>query len=141
MAAKASIRDVGRALGYDYPYCDRIAKMIPLGFTLNETLEKVQEFSDLYESDKKAERLIDLALKIEGCARHASTHACGVVISRNPLTIYTHSTSDSGSQNGIVTQYEVARLRIHGTVEDGFLGIEKLNHHRGSFEKNICRER
>ena len=126
MAAKASIRDVGRALGYDYPYCDRIAKMIPLGFTLNETLEKVQEFSDLYESDKKAERLIDLALKIEGCARHASTHACGVVISRNPLDDLVPIQHPTQDENGIVTQYEMHAVESMGLLKMDFLGLKNL---------------
>lgn len=126
MAAKASIRDVGRALGYEYSYCDHIAKLIPLGFTLNETLEKVQEFSDLYESDKKAQRLIDLALKIEGCARHASTHACGVVISRNPLDDLVPIQHPTQDEFGIVTQYEMHAVESMGLLKMDFLGLKNL---------------
>lgn len=126
MAARASIRDVGRALGYPYGYCDKIAKMIPMGFTLEDTLEKIDEFKNLYDSDKEAERLIDLALKIEGCARHASTHACGVVISRNPLddTVPTqHPTQDEKS---IVTQYEMHSVESMGLLKMDFLGLKNL---------------
>jgi DNA polymerase-3 subunit alpha len=126
MAAKASIRDVGRALGYQYSYCDKIAKMIPLGFSLNDTLEKIDEFKSLYESDKEAERLIDLALKIEGCARHASTHACGVVISRNPLDDSVPIQHPTQDENGIVTQYEMHAVESMGLLKMDFLGLKNL---------------
>ncbi|MFH1460295.1 MAG: DNA polymerase III subunit alpha, partial [Candidatus Omnitrophota bacterium] len=79
MAARAAVRDVGRALGYDYAFCDKIAKMIPTGFNLKETLEKIDEFKKIYNSDEKAKTLIDFAKKLEGTVRHASTHACGLV--------------------------------------------------------------
>ncbi|MFA5208475.1 MAG: DNA polymerase III subunit alpha [Candidatus Paceibacterota bacterium] len=126
MAAKASIRDVGRALGYQYSYCDKIAKMIPMGFSLSETLEKIDEFKSLYESDKEAERLIDLALKIEGCARHASTHACGVVISRNPLDDSVPIQHPTQDENGIVTQYEMHAVESMGLLKMDFLGLKNL---------------
>ncbi|MFZ3057999.1 MAG: DNA polymerase III subunit alpha [Minisyncoccales bacterium] len=126
MAAKASIRDVGRALGYPYSYCDKIAKMIPLGFSLSDTLEKIDEFKSLYESDKEAERLIDLALKIEGCARHASTHACGVVISRNPLDDSVPIQHPTQDENGIVTQYEMHAVESMGLLKMDFLGLKNL---------------
>ncbi|MEA3293220.1 MAG: DNA polymerase III subunit alpha, partial [Patescibacteria group bacterium] len=76
MAARAVIRDVGRAINYPYSYCDHMAKIIPTGFTLNQSLQKISEFKELYESDEKARRLIDLSKKLEGVVRHASTHAC-----------------------------------------------------------------
>jgi len=126
MAARAAIRDVGRALGYQYSYCDKIAKMIPTGFDLKQTIEEVSEFSDLYNEDVQAKRLIDLALRIEGCARHASTHACGVVIARNPLddTVPTqHPTQD---ENAIVTQYEMHAVESMGLLKMDFLGLKNL---------------
>ncbi len=126
MAAKASIRDVGRALGYQYSYCDRIAKMIPLGFDLKDALEKVDEFKTLYESDTEAERLIDLALKIEGCARHASTHACGVVIARNPLDDSVPTQHPTQDETGIVTQYEMHAVESMGLLKMDFLGLKNL---------------
>ncbi len=126
MAARASIRDVGRALGYPYSYCDRIAKLIPMGFTLKDTLEKIQEFADLYESDKQAERLIDLALKIEGCARHASTHACGVVISKNALDNVVPLQHPTQDETGIVTQYEMHSVESMGLLKMDFLGLKNL---------------
>jgi len=126
MAARASIRDVGRALGYPYTYCDKIAKMIPMGFSLNDTLEKIDEFRDLYDSDKQAERLIDLALKIEGCARHASTHACGVVISKNPLDDSVPIQHPTQDEKGIVTQYEMHSVESMGLLKMDFLGLKNL---------------
>ncbi|MFA5177988.1 MAG: DNA polymerase III subunit alpha [Candidatus Paceibacterota bacterium] len=126
MAAKAAVRDVGRALGYEYSFCDRIAKIIPLGFNLKETLETVDEFSDLYNSDERAQRLIDLALKIEGCARHASTHACGVVISANPLDELVPIQHPSQDANAIVTQYEMHGIESLGLLKMDFLGLKNL---------------
>jgi DNA polymerase-3 subunit alpha len=126
MAAKASVRDVGRALGYEYSYCDRVAKIIPMGFSLKETIETVDEFSDLYNSDEKAKRLIDLALKIEGCARHASTHACGVVIAANPLDEVVPIQHPSQDPNAIVTQYEMHGIESLGLLKMDFLGLKNL---------------
>ncbi len=126
MAAKAAIRDVGRALGYEYSFCDRIAKIVPLGFNLKETMETVDEFSDLYNSDERAQRLIDLAFKIEGCARHASTHACGVVISANPLDELVPIQHPSQDANAIVTQYEMHGIESLGLLKMDFLGLKNL---------------
>ncbi|KXB08453.1 DNA polymerase III subunit alpha, partial [candidate division MSBL1 archaeon SCGC-AAA382N08] len=69
MAARGVIRDVGRVLGYSYDYCDKIAKMIPMQMSLDETLEEIQEFKELYQQDEKAEKLINLGKKLEGVAR------------------------------------------------------------------------
>jgi len=126
MAARAAIRDVGRALGYQYSYCDHIAKMIPVGFTLNETLNKIGEFKKLYETDLQAKNLIDLALKIEGCARHASTHACGVVISNSPLENTVPLQHPTQDENAIVTQYEMHAIENMGLLKMDFLGLKNL---------------
>ncbi|TSC94572.1 MAG: DNA polymerase III subunit alpha [Parcubacteria group bacterium Licking1014_1] len=126
MASKAVVRDVGRALGYQYGYCDQMAKMIPLGMTLAETLDKVDEFSELYESDEKAKRLIDLAKKLEGVARHASTHACGVVISANPLADSVPLQHPTQNDESIVTQYEMHAIEDLGLLKMDFLGLKNL---------------
>jgi len=126
MAARGSIRDVGRALGYEYSYCDRVAKMIPMGLDLNGTLETIPEFSDLFESDSMAERLINLALRIEGCARHASTHACGVVISKSPLYDCVPIQHPSQDPNAIVTQYGGHGIESMGLLKMDFLGLRNL---------------
>ncbi|MFA5755365.1 MAG: DNA polymerase III subunit alpha, partial [Candidatus Paceibacterota bacterium] len=126
MAARGSIRDVGRALGLEYSFCDRMAKMIPVGFNLNDTLEKIDEFKTLYESDNDAERLVNLALKIEGCARHASTHACGVVISRNPLEDSVPIQHPAQDENSVITQYEMHAVESMGLLKVDFLGLKNL---------------
>ncbi|MBM3206371.1 MAG: DNA polymerase III subunit alpha [Candidatus Staskawiczbacteria bacterium] len=126
MAARAVIRDVGRALGYAYSYCDTLAKMVPFGMDLSETLEKVGEFKDLYRTDPQAKKLIDLGLKLEGVARHASTHACGVVISAKPLTDLVPLQNPPGQDDTIVTQYEMHAIEDLGLLKMDFLGLKNL---------------
>ncbi len=126
MAARAVVRDVGRALRYNYGYCDRLAKMIPFSLTLDQTLEQIKEFKDIYETDNQARRLIDLAKKLEGVARHASTHACGVVISDRPLDEIIPLQHPTQSDNNIVTQYEMHAVEDLGLLKMDFLGLKNL---------------
>lgn len=126
MAARAVIRDVGRALSYPYDYCDRIAKMIPFGHSLDSTLAKIPEFRQLYETDSKAEVLINLAKKLEGVARHASTHACGIVISDKPLDNIVPLQYPTQNHNEIVTQYEMHAIEDLGLLKMDFLGLKNL---------------
>jgi len=126
MAARAVIRDVGRALKYTYSYCDQAAKMIPFGFTLDDTLKKVREFKNLYDTDEQAKRLIDFAKKLEGVARHASTHACGVVISAEPLENVVPLQHPTQNDQNIVTQYEMHAIEDLGLLKMDFLGLKNL---------------
>ena len=126
MAARGVIRDVGRALGYEYSICDKTAKMIPFGFDLKDTLEKVTEFRELYQNDPKIGRLVDLAKKLEGCARHASTHACGVVISKDPLDDVIPLQYPSQEDQSIITQYEMHGVEDLGILKMDFLGLKNL---------------
>jgi len=126
MAARAAIRDVGRALGYTYTYCDQIAKMIPFGFTLDQTLSKIEEFHQIYQSGSQAQKLINLAKKLEGVARHASTHACGVVISKDPLVNIVPLQHPVQSEDTIVTQYEMHSIEDLGLLKMDFLGLKNL---------------
>ena len=126
MAARAVIRDVGRALGYAYGYCDALAKMIPFGMDLTEVLETVAEVKDLYKNDPQAKRLIDLALKLEGVARHASTHACGVVVSAQPLTDMVPLQKPNQDEEHIITQYEMHAIEDLGLLKMDFLGLKNL---------------
>ncbi len=126
MAARAVIRDVGRALGLSYSYCDKIAKMIPFGLSLNETLEKVAEFRQLCDTDSKAKELIEIAGKLEGVARHASTHACGVVISKDPLDELVPLQHSSNNESSTVTQYEMKSIESLGMLKMDFLGLKNL---------------
>ena len=126
MASRAVIRDVGRALNYTYTYCDQIAKMIPFGLTLEETMKRVSEFRSLYESDSNARKLIDFAKKLEGVARHASTHACGVVISEDPLENIVPLQHPTQDDEVIVTQYEMHSIESLGLLKMDFLGLKNL---------------
>jgi DNA polymerase-3 subunit alpha len=86
LGARAALRDVGRALGMPYGQVDRLARLVPpTASSLRGALEEISELSDMYRSDPKIKRLVDIATRLEGVARHASTHAAGVVISDEPL--------------------------------------------------------
>ena len=126
MAARAVLRDVGRALQYTYSYCDQLAKMVPIGMDLAETLEKVDEFKNMYEIDPMAKRLIDLGKKLEGVARHASTHACGVVISADPLTDSVPLQRPKDVEDGVITQFEGHSIEDLGLLKMDFLGLKNL---------------
>ncbi|MBI2055316.1 MAG: DNA polymerase III subunit alpha [Candidatus Sungbacteria bacterium] len=137
MAARAAIRDTGRALGMPYNFCDMLAKMIPFHMGLADSLEKVQEFKQIYETQAEAKRLIDRAIKLEGVARHASTHACGVVIAPTKLTDYVPlqlaTRSGAKTSNGeeanskvVVTQYEMHAIEDLGLLKMDFLGLRNL---------------
>jgi DNA polymerase-3 subunit alpha len=126
MAARAVVRDVGRALGYPYSYCDRIAKLIPAGLSLDESLARVLELRQIYENEEKAQKLIDFAKKLEGCARHVSTHACGVVISTRPLDEICPLQHPTQDDQAIVTQYEMRSLEDLGLLKIDVLGLRNL---------------
>ena len=126
MAARAVVRDVGRTLDYPYSYCDTVAKMIPMSYTLSQTLESVAEFKELYEGDPKAKRLIDLGMKLEGVARHASTHACGVVITKESMDALVPRQHPSQDPDLIITQYEMHAIEDLGLLKVDFLGLKNL---------------
>ncbi|MBU4298710.1 DNA polymerase III subunit alpha [Patescibacteria group bacterium] len=126
MASRAAVRDVGRALGYSYGYCDKIAKMIPSGLTLDQTLAGVEEFRREYLQDSQTQKLVDFAKKLEGCARHASTHACGVVISKDPLDDIVPLQRPTQDAKAIITQYEMHSIEDLGLLKMDFLGLKNL---------------
>ncbi|HEU0276224.1 MAG TPA: DNA polymerase III subunit alpha [Rhodanobacteraceae bacterium] len=139
MAAKAVLRDCGRALGMPYGQVDKIAKLIPrmpLDLTLGDALgisEKAkkepdriqQEFVQLYQQDEEARTLIDLALKLEGLARNVGKHAGGVVIAPSPLTDFSPLYCEPGGA-GVVTQYDKNDVEAVGLVKFDFLGLRTL---------------
>ncbi len=124
MAARAVIRDAGRALGMSYSECDRVAKLIPrdLGITLDDAMRS-RELRELYESDAAVRRLIDISRALEGMPRHASTHAAGVVITKEPVTHYV-PVSDNGGV--IVTQYTMDGVAELGLLKFDFLALRYL---------------
>ncbi|MFZ5559506.1 MAG: DNA polymerase III subunit alpha, partial [Patescibacteria group bacterium] len=126
MAARAAVRDAGRALGYTYTFCDQIAKMIPFGFSLKEALEKVPELSNAYDTDDQVKTLIDIAKKLEGVARHASTHAAGIVITRDHIDNLVPRQHPTQDDQTIVTQYEMHSIEALGLLKIDFLGLKNL---------------
>lgn len=138
MMARGAVRDVARAMGYPYDTADRISKLIPMGaqgfpMTIDRALSEVAELKEIYDKEEDTKKIIDMAKKIEGCARHISVHAAGVVISPDALTEHVPLQYDTKSKEGeikkIITQYD-----MHAVGEDGvgllkfdFLGIKNLS--------------
>ncbi len=112
--------------------------MIPSTFTLEQTLSKIDEFSQLYETDLKAKRLIDLGKKLEGVARHASTHACGVVISKDPLENIVPLQHPTQNDQTIVTQYEMHAIEDLGLLKMDFLGLKNLTTIEDTLKIDLC---
>ena len=125
MAARAAIRDVGRVLGMPYAQVDSISKMVPmeLKMTLNRALEVSPELKAQYEADPQVKELIDTAIKIEGMPRHASTHAAGVVITREAANEYVPLASNDGVP---VTQFTMTTIEELGLLKMDFLGLRTL---------------
>jgi DNA polymerase III subunit alpha len=130
MAARASVRDVGRALGLSYTFCDQVAKLIPQGsqgfpMTIDQALKDEPDLKKLYDTNPDVRRLLDLAKQVEGCARHTSIHAAGVVIAPTKLTDFTPIQRESGGEK-ITTQYEMKAVEAAGLLKNDFLGIRNL---------------
>ncbi len=126
MAARAAIRDVGRALDISYAFCDQLAKLIPFGQDLEEALQSNLELSTLYKTNDDAKRILNAAKKMEGIARHASTHACGIVISAKPLTDYLPLQKAPQDPDTIVTQFEMHGVEDLGLLKMDLLGLKNL---------------
>ncbi|NTW14403.1 MAG: DNA polymerase III subunit alpha [Candidatus Moranbacteria bacterium] len=130
MAAKAAIRDTGRALGFPYAFCDQISKLIPMFTTLTKAVEEVPDLKALYGENADARRIIDTAKKLEGNARHASVHACGVVITKDPVTAYSPLQKVAGHGDSAVTQYasssKLSAVEKIGLLKMDFLGLKNL---------------
>ncbi|MDP9110795.1 MAG: DNA polymerase III subunit alpha [Candidatus Eremiobacteraeota bacterium] len=126
MAARAAVRDAGRALGVPLPDVDRVAKMIPsgpTGLTIGQAVEQIGDLKMLYASSPEIRRLLDTAKTIEGLARNAGTHAAGVVISAGPLVEYAPLAK---SDTGINTQYDMVWVEKIGLLKMDFLGLRNL---------------
>lgn len=127
MAAKAALRDVGRAMNVPYAEVDRAAKLIPnqLHITLEEALRVSPELREACARQPKTDAMMKMALKVEGMPRHASTHAAGVVISKEPLTNYVPL--QSGGESSALTQYSMEHLEAVGLLKMDFLGLRTLS--------------
>ncbi len=126
MAARAVVRDVGRALKMPYSEVDRIAKAIPyqLGMTLDKALDVSPDLRHMVDEDEKVAELIDLARRLEGMPRHASVHAAGVVITKDPLTEYVPV--QRSADGAVITQFTMEALEELGLLKIDFLGLRTL---------------
>ncbi|MEK7208247.1 MAG: DNA polymerase III subunit alpha [Patescibacteria group bacterium] len=134
MMARGSVRDIARALGFEYSVGDRIARLIPFGsqgfpMSIVRAMELVPELAQLYKEDADAKAIIETAKKIEGCARHISVHAAGVVIAPKPLIEYTPLQLDPKGGK-LITQYDMYSITDEyggvGLLKFDFLGIKNL---------------
>jgi len=127
MAAKAAIRDVGRALDIPYAEVDRIAKLVPntLNISIDEAMKAEPKLKELYDSDERYRELIDIARRLEGLSRHASTHAAGVVISPEPLTQYAPLYKNPTDET-VTTQFDMGAVEKIGLLKFDFLGLKTL---------------
>ena len=130
MAARAAIRDAGRALGYPYGFCDQVAKLIPEFTSIDEALADVPDFKKLHKENADARDLIDNARRLEGLCRHSSVHACGVVITDKPVVEYTAMQRVSTDDEATVTQYasstKFSAVEKIGLLKMDFLGLKNL---------------
>ena len=125
MAARAAVRDVGRVMGMAYQDTDKVAKLIPmeLKMTLQKALEVSPDLKAMYDADPQVHELIETSLKVEGMPRHASTHAAGVVITREPATEYVPLATNDGLP---VTQFNMVEIERLGLLKMDFLGLRTL---------------
>jgi DNA polymerase-3 subunit alpha len=132
MAARAAVRDAGRALGFSYGFCDAIAKLIPFvpnagGKThLPEYIKTIPDLKKEYDENPDVKKLIDTAMKFEGIVRHASVHACGTVVSEKPLTEYMPLQRSPQNDTATITQYEGGIVEKLGLLKIDLLGLRNL---------------
>ncbi len=130
MAARAAIRDAGRALSFPYGFCDQVAKLIPEFTTIDKALAEVPDFKRLHKENVDAHELIDAARRLEGLCRHSSVHACGVVITDKPVVEYSAMQRVSGDDEATVTQYasstKFSAVEKIGLLKMDFLGLKNL---------------
>ncbi len=125
MSARMVIRDVGRALDFPYSETDKLAKMVPFAvhMTISKAMEQNRELRELYEGNEEIHKLLDIAIGLEGMPRQASTHACGVVITKDPVDTYVPLYVNDGA---ISTQYTMTILEELGLLKMDFLGLRTL---------------
>ncbi len=130
LGARAALRDVGRALGMPYGSVDRIARLVPFapGMTLERAMNENSDLRSIYHEDSAIHNLVDSARKVEGLARHASTHAAGVVISKEALTDYVplQRASRGNGETTVMTQFSMEDIARIGLLKMDFLGLANL---------------
>ncbi|HMR01565.1 MAG TPA: DNA polymerase III subunit alpha, partial [Candidatus Gracilibacteria bacterium] len=131
MAARAAVRDVGRAMAYPYAEVDRIAKLIPppiqgKHIPLERSIKEDPELHRIYTSEPRTQELLDNAVKLEGTVRHAGTHACAVVMSEKPLVEYIPLQRSTGGGEDVITQFDMHVCEEIGLLKMDFLGLKNL---------------
>ena len=126
MMARAAVRDTGRALGLSYGFCDQIAKLIPFNVPLKKAIEAVPELAAMMEENEDAKKLLESAIKLEGTVRHASVHACGLVVSSYPLTKFVPLQRAPQGDDSIITQFEMHSIEDLGLLKIDLLGLKNL---------------
>ncbi|HAO64859.1 TPA: DNA polymerase III subunit alpha [Candidatus Taylorbacteria bacterium] len=132
MAARGSVRDAARALGFSIQLSDTIAKAVPMGsqgfpMTLERALEEAPDLKKMYDEGEEVKTIVDMAMKIEGSARHVGIHAAGVVISPTDLMDYTPLQFDPKGDNKIISQYDMYSVEEAGLLKFDFLGLKNLS--------------
>ncbi len=125
MKARAAIRDVGRALNIPLSKVDKLAKLVPLFYSIDRAIKEINDLKIAYENDKECMKIIDISKGLENKVRHASIHAAGIVITKNPLTNDTPLYSNSKGEQ-ISTQYQMKELEELGLLKMDFLGLRNL---------------
>ena len=126
MAARAAVRDAGRAMGLSYGFCDQIAKLIPPMMKLEEAIENTPELKELERTSADAKKVLKAAGRLEGVARHASVHACGTVISKDPLIEHVPLQFAPQDKASTITQYEMHAIEDLGLLKMDLLGLKNL---------------
>ncbi|MCL2140977.1 MAG: DNA polymerase III subunit alpha [Dehalococcoidia bacterium] len=130
LGARAALRDVGRALGMSYGDVDKVVRLVPfaVGMTLSKAMDESSELMNLYNSDSSVRNLVDMARRVEGVSRHASTHAAGVVISNEVLTtnVPLQKLSKGENKDLVMTQFPMEDIAQLGLLKMDFLGLSNL---------------
>lgn len=126
MKSRMAVRDVTRALGHPYALGDQIAKLIPFDYSIDRAIKTIPELKQLVSTNVDAREVMELAKQLEGVARHGSTHAAGVVISREPLVTYSPLQHSSRNDQEVITQYDMYSLEKIGLLKIDVLGLANL---------------
>jgi DNA polymerase-3 subunit alpha len=126
MAARASVRDAGRALGFSFSFVDRLARLIPANLSLEEA-EKLNDVQKILKENKDYQKIINAAKRLEGTIRHASVHACGTVITPGPILDYLPLQFAPGEEKVIISQYDMYSIQEIGLLKMDFLGLRTLS--------------
>jgi DNA polymerase-3 subunit alpha len=126
MAARAAVRDAGRALGFSFSFVDRLARLIPANLSLEEA-EELNDVKKILKENKDYQKIINAAKRLEGTIRHASVHACGTVITPGPILDYLPLQFAPGEEKVIISQYDMYSIQEIGLLKMDFLGLRTLS--------------